>query len=125
LPAFLPAPCIAAFFWGAPIGSGAIPLNPLETLPVTNNFNTNWQNAYLPSVASDFNVNLNHSYFGFFVEDQWRITPKLTLNYGLRYDFETGLGFFIDGDYKGFQPRVGLAYSPDSKTVIRAGYGIF
>jgi hypothetical protein len=47
------------------------------------------------------------------------------LNYGLRYDVEAGLGFFIKGDHNNFQPRVGLAYSPDSKTVIRAGYGIF
>ncbi len=125
LPAFLPAPCIAAFFWGAPIGSGPIPLNPIESLPVTSDPNANWQNAYQPSLAQDFFVHLNHSYWGFFAEDQWRVTPKLTLNYGMRYDFETGLGFFINGDHRGFQPRVGLAYSPDAKTVIRAGYGIF
>jgi len=43
----------------------------------------------------------------------------------LRYDFEAGLGFFVDPDYHSVQPRVGFAYSPDSKTVIRAGYGIF
>jgi outer membrane receptor protein involved in Fe transport len=120
LPPILPAPCIAAFFWGAPIPPGPINPNlPSPSIPTT------WQNAYLPSLASNFFVHLNHSYFGFFAQDQWRVTPKLTLNYGLRYDFETGLGFFINPDYRGFQPRVGLAYSPDSKTVIRAGYGIF
>jgi hypothetical protein len=53
------------------------------------------------------------------------MTPKLTVNYGVRYDFESGLGDFIKGDYNNIQPRLGLAWSPDAKTVIRAGYGIF
>jgi hypothetical protein len=43
----------------------------------------------------------------------------------MRYDTETGLGFYINADRTEFQPRIGLAYSPDAKTVIRAGYGIF
>ncbi len=120
LPPFFTAPCVAAFFWGAPIGPG--PFDPTKSSPPVP---TTWQNAYLPSVESDFNVNLNHSYFGFFAQDQWHLAPKLTLNYGLRYDFETGLGFFVNPDYREFQPRVGIAYAPDSKTVIRAGYGIF
>jgi len=120
LPAFLPAPCIVAFFWGAPIGPG--PLDPTQPSPPVG---TTWQNAFRPDQAQNFFVNLNHSYYGFFAQDQWRITPKLTLNYGARYDFETGLGFFVNPDHHGIQPRVGIAYSPDSKTVIRAGYGIF
>src|SRR5215831_8481063 len=116
----LVAPCLAAFFWGAPIGPG--PFNPNAASPSVP---TTWQNAFLPSLASDFFVHLNHSYYGFFAQDQWHLTRKLTVNYGLRYDFETGLDFFIDADRKEFQPRVGLAWSPDSKTVVRAGYGIF
>lgn len=116
----LVAPCIAAFFWGAPIGAG--PFNPNAASP---SLPTTWQNAFQPSLIGDFSFNLNHSYYGFFAQDQWHLTPKLTVNYGLRYDLETGLGFFIDPYRKEFQPRVGLAYSPDSKTVIRAGYGIF
>jgi outer membrane receptor protein involved in Fe transport len=116
----LVAPCIAAFFWGAPIGPG--PFNPNVASP---SLPTTWQNAFSPAATSDFSFNLNHSYFGFFGQDQYHITPHLTFNYGLRYDWETGLGFFIKPYRKEFQPRVGLAYSPDSKTVIRAGYGIF
>lgn len=116
----LTSPCIAAFFWGAPIGPG--PFNPNAASPSVP---TTWDNAFLPSQAGNFSVNVNHSYYGFFAQDQFRITPKLTLNYGLRYDVEAGLGFFINGDHNNFQPRVGLAYSPDPKTVIRAGYGIF
>ena len=116
----LVSPCLAAFFWGAPIGPG--PFNPNAASPSVP---TTWQNAFLPSQAQNFFVNLNHSYFGFFAQDQWKLTRKLTVNYGLRYDWETGLGFFVDPYRKEFQPRVGLAWSPDSKTVVRAGYGIF
>ncbi len=116
----LTAPCLAAFFWGAPIGPG--PFNPNAASPSVP---TTWDNAFLASQAQNFFVNLNHSYYGLFAQDQYRVTSKLTLNYGLRYDVEAGLGFFIKGDHNNFQPRVGLAYSPDSKTVIRAGYGIF
>ncbi len=119
------SPCIAAFFWGAPIGPG--PFNPNTPSPSLPPFGgpPNWQDAFRPDQAQNFFVNLDHSYWGFFAQDQWRLTPKLTLNYGLRYDFETGLGFFVNPDYRSVQPRVGIAYSPDSKTVIRAGYGIF
>jgi outer membrane receptor protein involved in Fe transport len=107
-------------FWGAPIGSG--PLTPGFSPPPIP---TNWQNAYLPSETVNFSETLDHNYYGFFAQDQWRATPKVTFNYGLRYDFETGLSKQINPDYKGIQPRVGLAYSPDPKTVIRAGFGIF
>ncbi len=118
LPPFLNGTPIV--FWGAPVGNG--PLTPgFQPPPIP----TNWQNAYLPSLTTDFNVHLNHSYYGFFAEDQWRVTSKLTFNYGLRWDFEQGLNNEINPDYKNFAPRIGLAYSPDSKTVIRAGYGIF
>ena len=116
----LVAPCLAAFFWGAPIGPG--PFNPNAASPSVP---TTWDNAFLASQASNFFVHVNHSYFGFFAQDQYRLTPKLTVNYGLRYDVEAGLDFFVNGDHNNFQPRVGLAYAPDSKTVIRAGYGIF
>jgi len=120
LPPILPAPCIVAFFWGAPIGSG--PFDPTKSSPPVG---TSWQNAFRPDQARNFDFNLNHSYWGFFAQDQWRITPKLTLNYGARYDFESGLDFLVNGDHRGIQPRIGIAYSPDPRTVIRAGYGIF
>lgn len=116
----LVAPCLAAFFWGAPIGPG--PFNPNAASPSVP---TTWQNAFLPAQAQNFFVNLNHGYYGMFAQDQWKLTRKLTVNYGLRYDWETGLGFFVNPYRKNFQPRAGLAWSPDSKTVIRAGYGIF
>ena len=105
-------------FWGSPVGSG--PIVPGSLPPVIP---TTWNNAYVD--PQDFYVRLNHSYFGFFGQDQWRITPKLTFNYGLRWDFETGLTQIIKPDYRGFQPRVGFAYSPTKHTVIRTGFGVF
>jgi len=113
-------------FWGAPIGSGPVPAPGQAGFPTFSPpIPTNWQNAYLPSQRANFSETLNHSYFGFYAQDQWRITPRLTLNYGLRYDFERGLQKQINPDYKGIQPRVGFAFSPNHHTVIRAGFGLF
>jgi outer membrane receptor protein involved in Fe transport len=112
-------------FWGAPVGTGAITpgsLPPVVPPTPSGGFNQ-WPNGFVN--APDYYAPLNHSYIGFFAQDQWRITPKLTLNYGLRWDFEAGLTDIINHDFRGWQPRVGLAYSPTRRTVIRAGYGIF
>ena len=107
-------------FWGAAVGHGAlVPGSIPPALPTT------WQNAYLPSTVDDFDVYLNHGYHSAFVEDQWKITPKLTLNYGLRWDLETGLSKVIRSHPLDFAPRVGLAYALNDKTVIRAGFGMF
>src|SRR6185295_7115882 len=64
-------------------------------------------------------------YHGFFAQDQWRMGSKATLNYGLRYDFETGLKDQINTYWGAVQPRVGLAYALTPQTVIRGGYGLF
>jgi len=113
---------------GIPIAFQSAPLGPtvdftpgvVEVLPTEG-----WPYAYLPSEAPNFSQDRKHGYYGFFAQDQWKITPKLTLNYGLRWDFERGLGEQVDPRYTGFQPRIGLAWSPDNKTVIRTGFGIF
>jgi hypothetical protein len=122
---------------------------------------------------------VSSKYHGFFFQDDWRVTPKLTLNLGLRYELESGYredqgrmivdfdrtaaspirnqvlanynasvpagvpitafqnlagGFVFASDpsqpnqrtdKNNWQPRIGLSYAPDSKTVIRAGFGIF
>lgn len=119
-------------FWGAPIGTA-----PSTNLPAPPTLCSStgctpsvWQTIYydtpaFSSLKPDFFVQFDHSYYGFFAQDQWRVSPKLTLNYGLRWDLETGLERQINRDYRGFQPRVGLAYSPDKHTVIRTGFGIF
>jgi Carboxypeptidase regulatory-like domain/TonB dependent receptor len=110
----------------SPTACSATPCAPLVTVAGGNPLNTStWANAYPPSLFGNYNHVINHGYWAGFVQDSWRVTPKLTLNYGLRWDFESGLSQYVNNDYRGWQPRVGLAYSPDNKTVIRAGFGLF
>ncbi len=63
---------------------------------------------------------LHNSYQGFFVQDDLRLTRSLLLAIGLRWDNET-----IIADRNNFGPRVAVAWAPGSRTVLRAGYGIF
>lgn len=87
--------------------------------------NSTWADAYPPSFIDRYNRLIDHGYWGGFAQDQWRIRPNFTFNFGLRWDVESGLAQYVNPDYNGFQPRLGIAYSPDSKTVVRAGFGIF
>jgi outer membrane receptor protein involved in Fe transport len=69
-------------------------------------------------------VNFPVTNFGGFVQDHWALGPTLTLDLGVRYDFERlPSGFNEDAD--NFSPRIGLAWSPSSRWMLRAGYGIF
>ncbi|MBX3278879.1 MAG: TonB-dependent receptor [Acidobacteria bacterium] len=71
-----------------------------------------------------------HSY----VQDDWRITPGLTLNLGLRYELNTALNeakgripseYLLATDRNNFAPRFGFAWQVRPKTVLRGGYGIY
>jgi len=62
--------------------------------------------------------------FGGFVQDHWSLSQSLTVNLGVRYDFEH-LPTGFNQDTSNVSPRIGLAWSPSSKWVFRAGYGIF
>ena len=75
-----------------------------------------------------FNNPLWHSwanYVGVFAQDSWKMTPKFTLNYGTRLDYDAEPSPIPHNVY--FSPRLGFAWDPwgDQKTVIRAGSGIF
>ncbi len=62
--------------------------------------------------------------YGFFAQDHWRVSRRLTTDLGVRYDFER-LPSGFNQDTNNVSPRIGLAYSPSSRWVVRAGFGIF
>ena len=97
-------------------------------------------------------VDQRHWASSFFVQDDWKVTSKLSVNLGLRYDFITPAleaenrqanfdpvtprhGVATDGslaerglvnpDKNNFAPRIGAVYKLNDKTVLRGGYGIF
>lgn len=83
---------------------------------------------YQNNVLSQFRQNfgdandVKNTYYGVFLNDEFKLFPNVTLNLGLRYEKETALG-----DNNNFGPRAGLAWDPfkKGKTVVRVGAGIF
>jgi hypothetical protein len=89
------------------------------------------------------------SIFGAYLQDDWRIRPRLTLNLGLRYEMSTvptetkgkltnlptldsgtphlGDPYFSNPTLRNFEPRVGFAWDPfgSGKTAVRGGFGMF
>ncbi len=88
--------------------------------------------------------------YNLFFQDGWQVTPKLNLNFGMRYEyfgpmhsdrkdianFIPGRGFAVQGagldslfppDRNNFAPRIGFAYQPTGRAdlVVRGGFGVF
>src|SRR6266576_1449800 len=61
---------------------------------------------------------------GGFVHDHWSLARQLTVDLGVRYDFER-LPAGLHQDTNNVSPRIGLAWSPSTKWVFRAGCGVF
>jgi hypothetical protein len=129
------------------------------SLRFRNTFTGNPMADFLLGTVADFQlsnvwvVEQRHWASMFYVQDDWRVTPNLSVNLGLRYDFITpaleatdaqtnfdpagtgSLVFATDGsleerglvkpDRNNFAPRVGVVYRLGEKTVIRGGYGVF
>ena len=85
----------------------------------------------------------DNTHFAWFVQDDWRIHPRLSLNLGLRYELDTDVNNgsrideinpivagFVGGprrrDTNNWAPRLGFNWStPDAATSVRGGYGIY
>jgi Carboxypeptidase regulatory-like domain/TonB dependent receptor len=83
--------------------------------------------SFSPAIRNQAAGSLDHSYDGLYVQDKWRASNHLTLNAGLRWDWETWPSGVLDTQWKNFDPRVGMAYQIGSKHnfVVRAGFGLF
>jgi len=55
--------------------------------------------------------------YGLYLQDEWRVSPTVTVNYGARMDWLHG---FTTGDQ--FSPRINTVWKPDSDTALHAGY---
>lgn len=112
-----------------------------------------WSSQWQGSIQE--NVNLRGWLPAAYIQDDWKVNSKLTLNVGMRYEVSlpyydtqnrfanfvmdqgaphlvlaSGSGGYagqslVNVDPDGWEPRVGLAYQLTPKTVIRAGYGIY
>jgi len=70
---------------------------------------------------------VDHYYSGLFIHDKWRATPNLTLNFGVRYEWENWPSRWLDNDLNNVDPRFGFAYNFGGpwNFILRGGAGIF
>jgi outer membrane receptor protein involved in Fe transport len=80
------------------------------------NPNGSQKSPYVPESIVD-NYNRLTFFGGFYLQDQWRLTEKLDVNYGFRWDISDA--FVTDSD---FQPRIGAVYHLTDDTALHAGY---
>jgi hypothetical protein len=149
---FIHEPVLSGAFPGNQETLYSFPNDPTFYLTDPAQFTADFVAGAATTPASDGSFSQSVQRLGLYAEDSWRVTPHLTLNYGLRY--QTTFGLFtasgrsqlenpalltlqalgiplVNGaphDYrKQFAPRLGLAYAPgdSGKTVFRAGFGMF
>ena len=82
--------------------------------------NLGFTQTFGTTAVSQWNPNI-----GMYVQDEWKVTPGVTVNAGLRYDLQ-----FLDTiatDVNNLSPRIGIAWtpSPSSRMIVRGGAGVF
>jgi len=108
--------------------------------------------VYWRTVSQTVTGQTHQHRFFLYAQDQWRATPKMTVNYGIRWEYYSpeavdgkgqggllnidegyvaiaGYGKFsnslgVEANKKAFAPRLGVTYQLFPKTVVRAGYGL-
>jgi hypothetical protein len=122
---------------------GAVPANIEALFPDPFDVDT-WNIAalssitrrYVVGISDSFPVAFNQPKYAGWLQDDWKVTNRLTLNLGLRYDliwdaFNQQVEFlpWMEGgrpqDANNIQPRLGLAYQLNDRTVIRGGAGLY
>jgi hypothetical protein len=87
--------------------------------------------AGTPTLLLQANPNSNSQWsawaqtVGLYAQDSWKVLPRLTLDYGIRFDYNHDPSPVPSSAW--FTPRLGIAWVPtaDQKTVVRAGAGLF
>jgi hypothetical protein len=122
---------------------GPMPV-PVETLFPDILDSTTWNLAPLSpimvsvsGIVGKFDQAFSQGTFGVWVQDDWTLSPRLTLNLGLRYDVEfnafanklVALPFMPPGsrpnDTNNVSPRLGFSASLTDRTVVRGGFGVY
>lgn len=105
-------------------------------------FATRYRQSFAGTGTTGGTTYPNNNEYGFFFQDDWRASQKLTVNLGVRYDYQriakppiqnpnTALlaaGFdtsFQPKDKNNIAPRIGLSYAINDRSVIRGGYGVY
>ncbi len=86
--------------------------------PVTSGLFLETRIGGVPPTGSK--IRLRNNYSGLFVQDDWRLARHLTVNLGLRWDYDSAFAILDD-----FSPRLGFAWAITRKTVLRGSWGYF